>query len=81
MTASPRRWLILALAPLVAVSMVLVTPASPANAAPGDSSDTADDGDDNPLLQYLAADRPRERGDLDAALAAAYVPLSVNLLA
>jgi peptidoglycan DL-endopeptidase CwlO len=52
MTASPRRWLILALAPLVAVSMMLVSPA-PATAAPGGSSDTADDGEDNPLLNEL----------------------------
>jgi hypothetical protein len=50
MTASPRRWLIVALAPLVAVSLALVAPASPANAEPGDSTSTADDGDDNPLL-------------------------------
>jgi hypothetical protein len=51
MTARPRRWLILALAPLAAVSMLL-SPASPANAEPGDSkgSSTADDGEDNPLL-------------------------------
>ena len=64
MTASPRRWLILALAPLVAVGLSLVTPAAPASAEPGDSSTTADDGDDNPLLndvldstgrRYLAA--------------------------
>jgi hypothetical protein len=66
MTASPRRWLILALAPLVAMTM-LITPASPANAEPdkpGKSSKTADDGDDNPMLndvldstgrRYLAA--------------------------
>jgi peptidoglycan DL-endopeptidase CwlO len=53
MTASPRRWLILALAPLVAVSMMLVSPAAPATAAPGGSSDTADDGEDNPLLNEL----------------------------
>ena len=53
MTASPRRWLILALAPLVAASMLLVASASPASAAPGDSSETADDGDDNPLLNEL----------------------------
>ncbi len=52
MTARPRRWLILALAPLAAVTMML-SPASPANADPDDtkkSSDTADDGEDNPLL-------------------------------
>src|SRR3954452_4247491 len=50
MTARPRRWLILALAPLAAVTMLL-SPASPANADPDDTtSSTADDGDDNPLL-------------------------------
>jgi hypothetical protein len=51
MTASPRRWLVLALAPLVAVTLLLV-PAGPASADPDDgkSSATADDGDDNPLL-------------------------------
>jgi hypothetical protein len=65
MTARPRRWLILALAPLAAVSMML-SPASPANADPDDKkkSSTADDGEDNPLLndvldstgrRYLAA--------------------------
>jgi hypothetical protein len=64
MTARPRRWLILALAPLAAVTMMLA-PASPANADPDDTkSATADDGDDNPLLndvldstgrRYLAA--------------------------
>ena len=59
MTASPRRWLILALAPLVATSVMLVTPASPAAAAPnpyvapGGSSETADDGEDNPLLNEV----------------------------
>jgi len=64
MTARPRRWLILALAPLAAVTMLL-SPAAPANADPDDTkSSTADDGDDNPLLndvldstgrRYLAA--------------------------
>ena len=50
MTARPRRWLILALAPLAAVTMLL-SPASPANADPDDTTaSTADDGDDNPLL-------------------------------
>jgi hypothetical protein len=49
MTARPRRWLVLALAPLVAVTTMLVAPAAPAMAGPGDTS-TADDGDDNPLL-------------------------------
>ena len=64
MTASPRRWLILALAPLVVVGLSMVAPTSPASAEPGDSSTTADDGEDNPLLndvldstgrRYLAA--------------------------
>src|SRR4051794_3683775 len=64
MTARPRRWLVLALAPLVAGATLLVTPAAPAGAAPGGSTSTADDGDDNPLLndvldstgrRYLAA--------------------------
>jgi hypothetical protein len=64
MTASPRRWLILALAPLVAVGLSTVAPAPPASAAPGDSSATADDGENNQLLNdvldstgrgYLAA--------------------------
>ena len=64
MTARSRRWLILALAPLVAVTTMVVAPAAPASAAPGDTSTTADDGDDNPLLnevldstgrRYLAA--------------------------
>jgi hypothetical protein len=64
MTARYRRWLILALAPLVAVGLSMVAPASPASAEPGDTSSTADDGEDNPLLndvldstgrRYLAA--------------------------
>jgi hypothetical protein len=65
MTARPRRWLTLALAPLVAVTALALATAAPANAAePGGTSATADDGDDNPLLnevldstgrRYLAA--------------------------
>jgi hypothetical protein len=50
MTVRPRRWLVLALAPLVAVTAMLVAPASPASADPAGTSATADDGDDNPLL-------------------------------
>jgi hypothetical protein len=50
MTARPRRWLVLALAPLVAVSM-LIAPAAPASADPDDSkSATADDGEEDQLL-------------------------------
>jgi hypothetical protein len=64
MTARPRRWLVLALAPLVAATAMLAAPASPANAGPDGTSATADEGDDNPLLndvldstgrRYLAA--------------------------
>jgi len=65
MTARPRRWLVFALAPLVAVTLsVAIAPAAPASAEPGDTTSTADDGDDNPLLndvldstgrRYLAA--------------------------
>jgi len=51
MTARPRRWLVLALAPLVAATLCTVAaPATPASADPDGSSSTADDGDDNPLL-------------------------------
>jgi peptidoglycan DL-endopeptidase CwlO len=69
MTASPRRWLILALAPLVAVSMMLVSPAAPATAAPGGSSDTADDGEDNPLLNELLDSTGRRYLTAKAAVA------------
>jgi hypothetical protein len=64
MTARPRRWLVLALAPLVAATAMLIAPASPASADPDGTSATADDGEDNPLLndvldstgrRYLAA--------------------------
>jgi hypothetical protein len=50
MTARSRRRLVLALAPLVAMTTMLLAPAAPASAAPGGTSATADDGDDNPLL-------------------------------
>ena len=63
MTARARRWLVLALAPLVAITMIAAP--APAGAAPGGgNSSTADDGDDNPMLnevldntgrRYLAA--------------------------
>jgi hypothetical protein len=65
MTARPRRWLVLALAPLVAATAMLVASASPASADPDGTSATADDGEDNPLLndvldstgrRYLAAE-------------------------
>lgn len=51
MTATPRRWLVLALAPLFAVALCSVAePATPARAEPGDTTSTADDGDEDPLL-------------------------------
>jgi hypothetical protein len=53
MTARPRQWLAIALAPLVAVTIMVVAPAAPALAAPGDTTSTADDGDDNPLLNEV----------------------------
>ena len=52
MAARPRRWLVLALAPLVSITLFVV-PSSPAAAEPGDDdkkASSADDGDDNPLL-------------------------------
>ncbi|MEV6487384.1 hypothetical protein AB0M20_01910 [Actinoplanes sp. NPDC051633] len=69
MTASPRRWLILALAPLVAVTLSVVAPASPASAEPGDSSSTADDGDDNPLLNEVLDSTGRRYLQAKAAVA------------
>jgi hypothetical protein len=44
MTASPRRWLVLALAPLVAVTMSVLAPAAPASAEPGDGNNTTKSG-------------------------------------
>ncbi|MEV6600268.1 hypothetical protein AB0M36_25975 [Actinoplanes sp. NPDC051346] len=64
MTARPGRWLVLALAPLIAITMI-VSPGAPATAAPGGgNSSTPDDGENNPMLndvldstgrRYLAA--------------------------
>jgi peptidoglycan DL-endopeptidase CwlO len=69
MTASPRRWLILALAPLVAMTLSVVAPASPVSAEPGDSSSTADDGDDNPLLNEVLDSTGRRYLQAKAAVA------------
>jgi hypothetical protein len=69
MTARPRRWLILALAPLAAVTMLL-SPASPANADPDDKkSSTADDGEDNPLLNDVLDSTGRRYLTAKAAVA------------
>ncbi|GAA1590583.1 hypothetical protein GCM10009828_014110 [Actinoplanes couchii] len=71
MTASPRRWLILALAPLVAAAMLLA-PASPASAAPGDeenpapASETEADG----LMSTLMESTNRRFVSAKAAVAA-----------
>ena len=54
MTARPRRWLTLALAPLVAAG-VLLAPVHPAGAAPKDPP-TADEGEENTLLSDLLDD-------------------------
>jgi hypothetical protein len=68
MTARPRWWLVLALAPLVAITTMLVAPAAPASAAPGDTS-TADDGDDNPLLNDVLDSTGRRYLTAQAAVA------------
>jgi hypothetical protein len=68
MTARPRRWQILALAPLAAVAMMFA-PASPANAAPDDPAATADDGDDNPLLNDVLDSTGRRYLTAKAAVA------------
>ena len=52
MTASPRRWLIHALAPLVAAAM-FVAPATPASAEPGGSSSTATEQDEDATLNEV----------------------------
>ena len=49
MTARPRRWLMLALAPLVATTL-FVAPVTPASAAPGGTSSTAEEEDEDALL-------------------------------
>ncbi|MEV6631323.1 hypothetical protein AB0M54_11275 [Actinoplanes sp. NPDC051470] len=58
MTASPRRWLVLALAPLVAVTVSVFAPASPASAEPGDGKNSTKSG---------SAEAPEE-GKQDALL-------------
>jgi hypothetical protein len=70
MTARPRRWLVLALAPLIAASLsVVVAPASPASADPDETSSTADDGDDNPLLNDVLDSTGRRYVAAKAAVA------------
>jgi hypothetical protein len=70
MTARPRRWLVLAMTPLVAAAIALSAPAAPATAAPGGgTADTADDGDDNPLLNEVLDNTGRRYLTARAAVA------------
>jgi hypothetical protein len=69
MTARPRRWLILALAPLVAATLFTVVPASPASADPDGTTSTADDGDDDPLLNDVLDSTGRRYLTAKAAVA------------
>ncbi|WP_067494801.1 hypothetical protein [Actinoplanes sp. TFC3] len=68
MTARPRRWLVLALASLVATTLV-AAPGAPATAAPGSGSSTADDGDDNPQLNDLLDSTGRRYLEAKSAVA------------
>jgi hypothetical protein len=73
MTVRPRRWLTLALAPLVAVSL-LVAPAAPASADPTPSpgatanEDAGDDGEDNLLLNDVLESSNRRYVQAKAAV-------------
>jgi hypothetical protein len=58
MTARPRRWLLLALAPLVATTL-FVAPAIPASAEPGDSATAEEEGDDSLLSDVIEASNRR----------------------
>ena len=69
MTARPRRWLVLALAPLVAATAMLFAAASPASADPDGTSATADDGKDNPLLNDVLDSTGRRYLTAKAAVA------------
>jgi hypothetical protein len=70
MTARPRRWLVLALAPVVAATLcTMAAPASPAFADPNDTSSTADDGADNPLLNDVLDSTGRRYLTAKAAVA------------
>jgi len=73
LTVRPRRWLTLALAPLVAVS-IFAAPVVPAHADPNGSSaspdeDTGDDGEDNLLLNDVLESSNRKYVQAKAAVA------------
>jgi peptidoglycan DL-endopeptidase CwlO len=68
MTARPRRWLSVALAPLVAASALAIATATPASAEPNGSSSTADDGDENPLLSDVLDSTGRRYVEAKAAV-------------
>ena len=69
MTARPRRWLFLAIAPLVTVTAMLVAPAMPASADPHGTTATADDGDEDPLLNEVLDSTGRRYLTAKAAVA------------
>jgi hypothetical protein len=70
MTARPRRWLVLALTPVVAATLcTMAAPAEPAIADPNDTSSTADDGKDNPLLNDVLESTGRRYLTAKAAVA------------
>lgn len=66
MTARPRRWLTLALAPVVVATAILLAPTAPAGAAPKDPP-TVEEGDENPLLSDLLDDTGRRFVEARAA--------------
>ncbi|GAB1689061.1 coiled-coil domain-containing protein [Krasilnikovia sp. M28-CT-15] len=68
MTARHRRWLTVALAPLVALTM-LVAPAAPASAAPGSGTATPDEGKATPLLSDVMESTNRRFVAAKAAVA------------
>ena len=73
MTARPRRWLALALAPLMAVA-VIAAPAAPAGAAPspkptGSAAPNEDDDDEAPLLNDVLESSNRRFVQAKAAVA------------
>lgn len=69
MTARPRRWLFLAIAPLVTLTAMLLAPALPAIADPDGTTATADDGDEDPLLNEVLDSTGRRYLTAKAAVA------------
>ncbi|GIF15210.1 coiled-coil domain-containing protein [Actinoplanes teichomyceticus] len=69
MTARPRRWLMLALAPLVATT-IFVAPVTPAHAAPGGSSSAPAEGDESDDLSEQIESTNRRFVNAKAAVSA-----------